>query len=371
MSTNAVDTAAVLDAMGYGGGESVHVHINRYGQWFWALAQDTTRSDAELRERSIDFIDTVMAIGLPGAEDPKSYNSCPGKLDALAEHVRRYTEAHDGHLQRSPEKYGNSLAQFRMSLLVTFVQEALGVRAGPVSVDNSNGADSRSFSVHGIMSDDRCPATGITLPVLYVAIGRRLQYPLYLVQAKGCYFVRWEESNGDYFNIDATLPEFKSLDDKRFRDWPQEMSDHELRSGLYFHNLSARGQYIHFLLDRIRCLIDNLRMAEALQSCWLLARFAGGGRNPIVRDRWATVTIMARTLEKSRLQAGVEDYESLDLRNLPVPEGAKTFENKAASLARKELDRLAAIRENAQRRTKEESVAGFPQGNWVTVTGTY
>ncbi len=41
------------------------------------------------------------------------------------------------------------------------------------------------------------------MPVLYVAIGRRLGYPLELVTTKGHVFACWEDSN-DRFNIEGT-----------------------------------------------------------------------------------------------------------------------------------------------------------------------
>ena len=44
---------------------------------------------------------------------------------------------------------------------------------------------SRSLDGHG--------GTCVTMPILYIAIGRRLGYPLYLVQAREHFFVRWEE----------------------------------------------------------------------------------------------------------------------------------------------------------------------------------
>ena len=59
------------------------------------------------------------------------------------------------------------------------------------------------------------------MPVLYVAIGRRLGYPLYLVQAREHFFVRWEEPGGERFNIEATTLGFTPRDDEHFRHWPR------------------------------------------------------------------------------------------------------------------------------------------------------
>lgn len=180
--------------------------------------------------------------------------------------------------------------------------------------------------------------------------------------------MRWEESNGGCFNIDATSPHFQPLDDKHFRNWPQPISDVELRSGLYFENLSPREELAAFLCLRARCLIDNLRMTEALQCCWLTAMLARSGLAPIVRTFWPVVTIMARALENARQEASLDDYTDLDLRQVPVPEGSRSWERAAAPLVRKELERLARLRENGCRRPADEPPPGLLPDDGIIVT---
>ena len=56
------------------------------------------------------------------------------------------------------------------------------------------------------------------MPILYIAIGRRLGYPLYLVQAREHFFgAGWEETGGERFNIEATTLGFTPRDDEHFR----------------------------------------------------------------------------------------------------------------------------------------------------------
>ena len=54
------------------------------------------------------------------------------------------------------------------------------------------------------------------MPILYIAIGRRLGYRLYLAQAREHYFVRWEEPGSERFNIEATTLGFTPRDDEHF-----------------------------------------------------------------------------------------------------------------------------------------------------------
>ena len=103
-------------------------------------------------------------------------------------------------------------------------------------------------------------------------------------------------------------------------------------------------------------------MAEALQSCFLARKFAV--RDNSVREIYAVVTVMARALEQARQRAGAEDYNGLDLRNVPIPEGTKPFERWSVPLARSELERLGRIREKTGRRHVADGSAGvFEQGN--------
>ncbi len=71
------------------------------------------------------------------------------------------------------------------------------------------------------------------MPVLYVAVGRQLDYPLYLVQAREHFFVRWEEPGGERFNIEATTLGFTPRDDEHYRHWPRPIRDEDVRHGVF------------------------------------------------------------------------------------------------------------------------------------------
>ena len=84
---------------------------------------------------------------------------------------------------RSGARFENSPGKFRMMALVTVLQRDLGVRDDPACQEGPYCAlDPRTLFIHGLL--DGHGGTCVTMPVLYVAIGRRLGYPLFLVQAR-------------------------------------------------------------------------------------------------------------------------------------------------------------------------------------------
>lgn len=337
-----MDTATILAKMGRDAPEPIVIDAKAYGPWFQIMCRETTQSDQQLGARDIGSLNIEAALGLPGTEN-LSLDACVQKLNHWAREVQAYTQ-HHGHLfQRSPEKYGSSRGQFQMLALVTFLQKHLGVRYNRAFSDGEYDAtDSRNLFLHGILSG--FGGTCVTMPVLYIAIGRRLGYPLYLVRAKEHMFARWEEPNGDRFNIECTSPGFRSLDDEYYRHFPRPLTAEELRAGNFLRNLRPREELAEFLCQRTRCLMDHLRLDEALLASCLAGQLAN--EDPGVHGTWSLATVMAHALEKARCKAGLAGYGGLDLRRVPVPEGKKLFERWAAPIVRESLLRIASIHES-------------------------
>lgn len=86
--------------------------------------------------------------------------------------------------------------------MVTVLQRNLGVEYNPESMTGpADCTDSRSLFLHGLLETGQ--GTCLSMPVLYVAIARRLGYPVFLVGAKQHLFARWE-GDGERFNIECT-----------------------------------------------------------------------------------------------------------------------------------------------------------------------
>ena len=88
--------------------------------------------------------------------------------------------------------------------------EDYGVRYNPkwitspeaTPADDHFFADSRDILLHGLVGPQHL-GTCSSMPILYLALGRRLDYPLKLVKAKGHLFMRWD-SPSEKFDLDAT-----------------------------------------------------------------------------------------------------------------------------------------------------------------------
>ena len=103
------------------------------------------------------------------------------------------------------------------------------------------------------------------MPILYIALGRRLHYPLMLVKAKGHLFMRWD-SPAEKFDMDATGKGLDKEDDEFYKKWPFPMSEADIQAEDYLKSLSAREELSIFLSIRGECQTDNRLLVDALAS---------------------------------------------------------------------------------------------------------
>jgi len=212
----------------------------------------------------IGEMNLALAAGLPGAEglDVPCYLR---RLDGWARLVAAKTDRWLPRFDHAPADFDGSLPKFRMLALVTVLQRDLGVRYDPACQEGPYCAlDSRTLFLHGLLEGQG--GTCATMPVLYVAVGRRLGYPLFLVHAAEHFFVRWEEPGGERFNIEATTLGFTPRDDEHYRHWPKPIRDEDVRRGLFLRNLTPEEEYAAFLRLRGQCRLDHLWTAAALEA---------------------------------------------------------------------------------------------------------
>lgn len=164
-----------------------------------------TLPEDELARQDIAAVNLACALGLPGAERINAA-LCLERLDDWATFVRQYTDHMWPRFQRCPADYHHSEGHFRALALATALVRHLGVRYNPAKMADDVPFDTADCFIHGIL--EGAGGTRATMPVVYVAVGRRLGYPLKLVpaQAKRCghLFVRWDDPAGERFNIEAT-----------------------------------------------------------------------------------------------------------------------------------------------------------------------
>jgi hypothetical protein len=357
-----VDIAEILELLT---GQEPKLDTRAYGSWFHSMSEVARKPGDFLDKVDIGSLNIMAALGLPGTENLDVRNSVE-KLKTWAKHVWAFTEDQFYLFEHSPEQFGNSLAHYRMWALLTCLQQYYGFRCNvaPGEEDDFYTANPGNFFIHDLLSG--YGGSGLNMPILCLAIGRRLNYPLHLVCAKGHNFLRWEEHDGHYFNIECTLQDFQPLEDKYYRDWPKPISDIDLWSRLYFQNLPSTTLVAQFLCHRVQCLINFLRMGEALLCCFLASHLSKAKQ---ILDLYAKVIVMAKSLELARQEADMEDYYCLDLRKVSVPDNIKPYYKTAAPKVRKELERIARISEIARsRKASARSVGGFQEENGNIVT---
>jgi regulator of sirC expression with transglutaminase-like and TPR domain len=304
-------------------------------------------SDEELAARDIAETNLQCALGLPGAEDLDIF-ACLKKLDAWAQLVRQNTETWWPMFIKSPQDFDSSAAHFRMMALVTVLQRDLGVLYNlSFSEGEYNGTDSRNLFIHGILSGHG--GTCVTMPVLYAAIGRRLGYPLKLVQTKEHIFVRWDDPRGERFNIEATSVGYMPHDDEYYKTWPYRLNSTELNSGVFLKSLSPRQELGLFLYERAICLCDNLQFELALESLHHASQFDPG--NSCIEGRQAIVAMM-HSIDENMNEQVVFDETGKFSDSIPTPRN--DWESWALPYAKNALERIYRIHGQSEKRHASE-----------------
>ena len=117
--------------------------------------------------------------------------------------------------------------------------------------------------IHGLLSDERIGSCS-SLPVLYVAVGRRLGYPVNLALAVQHMFIRWEGER-EAFNMEGSGPDFiNTHPSEHYIDSPRPWTDEEKTCGAFLRSITAREELAAFLYMRETCLTAHDRWTEAL-----------------------------------------------------------------------------------------------------------
>ncbi len=225
----------------------------------------------ELDRVDIALMNLLCAQDLPGAEE-LNVDECLATLDQWARHVKSETERNFHQFQENPANFESSEGYFRMLMMAVVVYEDFGVRYNPqlISTPGENGGDTRFFAdsrdilIHGLLGPQH-RGTCSSMPVLYLALGRRLGYPLKLVTTREHLFLRWEDA-ADRFDLEATGKGMNRYNDEHFRQWPFPITDAEINENGYLKSLTPAQELSVFLSIRGACLMENRRLPEAVAS---------------------------------------------------------------------------------------------------------
>jgi hypothetical protein len=203
--------------------------------------------DAELDRLDIALVNLACAADLSGAE-LIDHERCVRTLDWWAECVRQYTEHYLPKFHADPAKYQNSEAYYRCLALVTVLQRDLGVRYNLGKMSEDAPFDTADSFIHGIIQGDG--GTCATMPVVYAAVGRRLGYPIWLVQAKRHLFVRWDDPAGERLNIEGTNRGLSCPADDHYRSGAYEVGPATERAYMLLVSQTPRMELAGFLTQR-------------------------------------------------------------------------------------------------------------------------
>lgn len=232
-----------------------------------------------LGEVDIAEMNLLCATGLPGAEK-LDIDQALATLDDWARRVKFETDRHLYRVTdpRYADHYRHSEAYLRAEMLVQALCEDLGVKYDLAARDNFSFKDSRVAFIHGMIPPpgksltDTPGGTCASMPVMYVALGRRLGYPLKLVTTKGHVFVRWDGKDHfnpawrERFNIEGTNG-FNSFPDDYYKTWPFKLTEKEVKANRYLVSLTPAEEFAEFLAARGHCGSDHSQPAFAA-SCY-------------------------------------------------------------------------------------------------------
>lgn len=229
-----------------------------------SIAELITLNDAELGTYRIDQVNLACAVGLRHAES-LDRRTADATIQRWADHVKAETQRNLHRFRKAPQEFENSEAYFKTLMMIVVLQQDLGVRYNAARIRDVDFTDSRDLFIHGLLSGHGGTCT--SMPVLYVAVGRRLGYPLKLVTAKEHIFARWDNAkSGERFNIEATNRGLSTYPDEYYKQWPVPMSKREETDGCFLTSLTPRQELSLFLATRGHCLLDTARTDEALEA---------------------------------------------------------------------------------------------------------
>jgi hypothetical protein len=221
-------------------------------------------SGRDLEKVDIALVNLVCAAGLPGTAQI-DIGHCLRTLDGWARQTRGFTQRVMPLFRGGRCDYPDSEPRFRMQALVTHLQRDLGLRFRYDRRWNDAQLEPADSFLHGIIQGQG--GTCGSLPVLYVAIGRRLGYPLILATTRCHLYVRWDASpGGESFNIEASGDGVSFFPDDYYRTGRFAMAPETEESCGHLRSLSPREELAGFLVQRGECWMQEGVYGEAAAS---------------------------------------------------------------------------------------------------------
>ena len=219
------------------------------------IGQMVEMSDAELGRMDIATVILLCTPSVPGFA-PVDLEKCLRTLDYMVEGVRNEAARNWHRFLENPAESENSEAYFKVAMMITVLCQDFKVAYNPEKIqpatletlkDKTFYSDPDDVFLSGMIGNRRL-GTCSSIPVLCVAVGRRLGYPLKLAAAKGHLFFRWEDAK-ERRNFECTHA-VNCISDEEYRKWPFPITDDEIEKGHYLRNFTPREELACFLSIR-------------------------------------------------------------------------------------------------------------------------
>jgi hypothetical protein len=217
----------------------------------------------------IAIVNLLCSQGLPGAEDLDMEKSL-ATLKEWARFASMETKRLFPLFRKKPHEYNYSEGYFRTLVLVTVLSRNFGIKYNSDLISTPSMEDLKSTAFFrnaenvfllGLIT--KRLGTCSSIPVLTVAVGRMMGYPLRLVNAKAHLFARWQ-GKAEVFNIENTGHGLICHSDVHYMKWPFEISKAEIETGFFLRSLNPTEELATFLETRAFCLLENNRTNDAL-----------------------------------------------------------------------------------------------------------
>ncbi|NLF31316.1 MAG: hypothetical protein GX591_10570 [Planctomycetes bacterium] len=258
MSGNGKKKARLCAASRGGGGEASppdYEHFHQHGDR--AIAHLLNSTPERIARYDVAEMNLICAYGLPGTEG-MDIAGMLRLLDLWARRVGAFTREHWG-VFTAGRSGARSAAEFRILNMLHVVTREFGVSYNPDRLaDPDDFSDAADSFLHGILGPRRLGTCG-SLPVLFTALGRRLGWPLKLVESPGHLFFRWDEPRRR-FNIEFHDRGLNIHDDDHYRRWPgpwdPRLIELEKRDPTYLVSLAPAQELSIFACNRALFLGD-------------------------------------------------------------------------------------------------------------------
>jgi hypothetical protein len=275
----------------FGGREVQHLyHLGRY-----AITKLCNLPAEDVPLYDIAEMNLVCAYGLTGKHDIE-IESMLKRLDIWARRCQTYISQKNSTFQANPDKFG-SFGKFVIHSMVQVLTKQLGVHYNAL-LDGEPGkhaepiTDPADTFIHGVLGPKRM-GTCASLPVVLIALGRRLGYPLKLVLAPEHSFCRWDAPN-ERFNIEFDEAGLAFHPDEYYKAWPfkwtPQMDDRERKRPFYLVSLNPQQELASFAFGRSYHLnmVDGTRRREALAMMHVAQRLWRAHRHAVWITHLAT-----------------------------------------------------------------------------------